>query len=71
MIPKDRNGTEVVDQARVRRGDQEGVVIDTDAGAGKYVTLIGVMWDGANRVEFLPSRAVRVVRREEVEQGVG
>jgi len=61
MIPKDRNGTEVTDLARVRRGDQEGVVIDTEAGAGHYMTLIGVMWDGAKKVEWVASRDVRVV----------
>ena len=60
MNPKDKNGIEIVDEARVRRRGQEGVVIDTEAGAGAYVTLIGVMWEGAQKVEFVASRDVEV-----------
>lgn len=67
---KDKNGVEIVDKDRVRRGEREGVVIDTGAGAGVHVTLIGVMWDGAEKVEFLASRDVEVVDEQKARDSV-
>lgn len=65
MNPKDKNGKEIVDSAQVRSGLRSGVVIDTEAGAGQHVTLIGVMWQGARKVDFLASRDVEVVASDE------
>jgi hypothetical protein len=64
--PKDKNGVEIVDSARVRNGIREGVVIDTEAGAGQHITLIGVMWEGAPKVDFLASRDVEVVGEDDL-----
>lgn len=62
MIPKDKNGTIIVDRDRVRRADGgEGEVIDTEAGAGAFITLIGVMWDGERKAAFLASRDVEII----------
>ena len=66
MNPKDKNGVEIVDSARVRSGAREGVVIDTEAGAGQHITMIGVMWDGAPKVDFLASRDVEVIEEDDV-----
>jgi len=67
MTVKDKNGVEIVDGGRVRDGKgRKGVVIDTEAGAGQNLTLIGVMWEKAQKVEFLASRDVEVIDEDDL-----